>query len=162
MSMRFSADPKQIFSHPVHLLAFGLGSGLSPVAPGTVGTLATIPLYVWMAQWSLPFYALALLILIVMSIYIAGHSAQLLGVHDHSGIVIDELCGYLLTMMFAPFAWQWIIVGFVLFRIFDIIKPWPIRMMDKSVRGGFGIVVDDLMAGIYAAICLQIIIVLMA
>lgn len=160
--MKFSANPKQIFSHPVHLLAFGFGSGLSPVAPGTVGTLATVPLYLWMAQLSLPIYAVCLSILIILSMLIAGRSAELLGVHDHSGIVIDEVCGYLLTMMFAQFAWQWIIVGFVLFRIFDIIKPWPIRMIDKSVRGGFGIVVDDLMAGIYAAICLQIIIVLMA
>ena len=160
--MKFSANPKQIFSHPVHLLAFGFGSGLSPVAPGTVGTLATVPLYLWMAQLSLPIYAVCLSILIILSMLIAGRSAELLGVHDHSGIVIDEVCGYLLTMMFAPFAWQWVIIGFILFRIFDIVKPWPIRSIDKSVEGGLGIVVDDLMAGIYAAVCLQIIIVLMA
>jgi len=160
--MKFNANPKQIFSHPVHLFAFGFGCGLSPLAPGTIGTLATVPLYLWMTQFSLPIYAVCLLLLIVVSVIIAGHSAKLLGVHDHSGIVIDEVCGYLLTMMFAPFAWQWVVIGFILFRIFDITKPWPIRIMDKSVEGGFGIVVDDLMAGIYAAVCLQIIIVLMA
>jgi phosphatidylglycerophosphatase A len=160
--MKFSADPKQIFSHPAHILAFGFGSGLSPVAPGTMGTLATIPLYVWMAPLSLPMYTLSLCVLIILSIMIAGRSAELLGVHDHSGIVIDEVCGYLVTMMFAPFAWQWVLVGFILFRIFDIAKPRPIGFMDKSIGGGLGIVVDDLMAGIYAAICLQIIIVLVA
>ncbi len=156
--LKFSADPRQVLSHPVHLLAFGLGSGLSPIAPGTVGTLATIPLYLLLNDLNLISYGLLLLILIASSIYIAGRSAELLGVHDHSGIVIDEVCGYLLTMMFAPAGWQWIICGFVLFRIFDILKPWPIRNMDKSIGGGFGIMVDDLMAGLYALISLQIIV----
>ena len=155
--MKFSADPKQIFRHPIHVLAFGFGSGLSPIAPGTAGTLATIPLYLLLSELDAVSYAAVLLILIAGSIYIAGRSAELLGVHDHSGIVIDEVCGYLLTMMLAPAGWQWLLLGFVLFRLFDILKPWPIRAMDKGIAGGFGIVLDDLMAGLYALICLQLI-----
>ena len=117
--MKFSADPKQIFSHPIHVLAFGFGSGLSPIAPGTAGTLATIPLYLLLSELDAVSYAAVLLILIAGSIYIAGRSAELLGVHDHSGIVIDEVCGYLLTMMLAPAGWQWLLLGFVLFRLFS-------------------------------------------
>ena len=156
--MKFNADPKQILTHPIHLLAFGFGSGLSPLGPGTAGTLATIPLYLLMSHLDLMTYGLILCALTLVSIYIAGRSAEMLGVHDHSGIVIDEVCGYLLTMMFAPAGWQWVLLGFILFRLFDIFKPWPIRNMDRGIGGGFGIVVDDLMAAVYALICLQIII----
>ena len=156
--MKFSAHPKQIFSHPVHFLAFGLGSGLSPIAPGTLGTLVAIPLYLLLSGLTLISYLSLVGGFILASIYIAGRSAQLLGVHDHPGIVIDEVCGYLITMCLAPTDWQWIACGFILFRLFDIFKPWPIKSMDKNIAGGLGIVVDDLMAAIYSLISLQIII----
>ena len=97
------------------------------------------------------------ILLIIISFYIAGKSAQLLGVHDHGGIVIDEICGYLVAMIVAPTTWQGIILGFVLFRVFDIFKPWPIKLLDQRVPGGIGIVIDDLMAGIYALLSLQLI-----
>ncbi len=155
--MNQSSLVKTVLSHPVHLIAFGLGSGLSPKAPGTVGTLVAIPLYLLLAPLSFIQYSIFLVIFTLFSIYIAGKSAQLLGIHDHGGIVIDEICGYLLTMLLMPPEWLWIILGFLLFRLFDIVKPWPISTLDRRVSGGLGIVVDDLMAGIYALLSLELI-----
>ena len=155
--MKKNLSAKTILTNPIHLIAFGFGSGLAPKAPGTVGTLVAIPLYLIIAPLGLVGYSLFLILLSLFSIYIAGKSAQLLGIHDHGGIVIDEICGYLLTMLLAPPGWLWIILGFILFRIFDIFKPWPIRTLDQRVSGGFGIVVDDLMAGIYALLSLELI-----
>lgn len=148
---------KQILTNPIHFFAFGFGSGLSPKAPGTMGTIVAIPVFIVYSQLTLINYFILLLLLTIISIYIAGESAKLLGVHDHGGIVIDEICGYLLTMMLAPVTWQAIILGFVLFRIFDIFKPWPIKYLDQHISGGVGIVVDDLMAGIYALLSLELI-----
>ncbi len=147
---------KVILTNPVHLLAFGFGAGLSPRAPGTVGTVVAIPLYLLLSQFSLIIYYILLIILIIIGIYVAGKSARMLGVHDHGGIVIDEICGYLLTMALAPVSWFTIILGFILFRLFDIWKPWPIRLLDQRIHGGTGIIIDDLMAGIYALLSLQL------
>ena len=149
---------KTIVTNPIHFFAFGFGSGLAPKAPGTFGTLAAIPIYLLLAPLSLSNFLIVLFVLCLFSIYIAGKSAQMLGVHDHGGIVIDEICGYLVTMALAPPGWQWVIIGFVLFRIFDIFKPWPINLLDKRISGGLGIVLDDLMAGIYALLSLELII----
>lgn len=148
---------KTVLTNPIHFLAFGFGTGLSPKAPGTIGTLAAVPLFLLMSQFSLIIYTIVLIILILLSFYIAGKSAELLGIHDHGGIVIDEICGYLVTMLLAPVSWQAMLLGFVLFRFFDIFKPWPIKQLDQSISGGVGIVVDDLMAGIYALLSLQLI-----
>ncbi|MEM7304931.1 MAG: phosphatidylglycerophosphatase A [Pseudomonadota bacterium] len=155
--MRESPTAKQVFTNPIHFFAFGFGTGLAPVAPGTFGTLAAIPIYLLMEDLMLPAYCGVLLILCLFSIFIAGRSSQQLGVHDHSGIVIDEIVGFLLTMTLAPQGWGWILAGFLLFRLFDIIKPWPINILDRRVSGGLGIVVDDLMAGIYGGLSLLVI-----
>ena len=154
--MRLVVPAKTVFSSPVHFLAFGFGSGLSPFAPGTAGTLAAIPLYLLLVQ--LPFwgYVAALLVMSLVGIWICGESSRRLGVHDHGGIVWDEFAGYLLTMLAAPAGWVWIVVGFFLFRLFDIWKPWPIRVVDRDVSGGFGIMFDDILAGIYAWLALQL------
>jgi phosphatidylglycerophosphatase A len=149
---------KTILTNPIHFIAFGFGSGLAPKAPGTFGTLVAIPIYLLLEPLSLINFVIVLTLLSLFSFYIAGKSAQLLGVHDHGGIVIDEICGYLVTMALAPAGWQWVICGFILFRIFDILKPWPINLLDKKVSGGIGIVVDDLMAGIYALLSLELIV----
>ena len=146
---------KRVFTHPVHLLAFGLGSGLAPKAPGTVGTLVAIPVYVLLQPLGFIYYSIGLLLLCLASIYIAGKSARLLDVHDHSGIVIDEICGCLLALWLIPNQWLWIAAGFVMFRFYDIFKPWPINYLDRQVGGGVGIVLDDLMAGIYALLSLE-------
>ncbi|EIJ33286.1 phosphatidylglycerophosphatase A family protein [Thiothrix nivea] len=147
-----------VFSSPVHFLAFGFGSGLSPVAPGTAGTLAAIPLYLLLAQWPLWGYVLATLVISVAGIWICGESSRLLGVHDYSGIVWDEFAGFLLTMLAAPVEWGWIVAGFCLFRLFDVWKPWPVRVADRNIHGGLGIMLDDILAGIYAFLCLQLLV----
>ena len=156
--MNHTPDWKTILTHPIHLLAFGFGSGLAPKAPGTFGTLVAIPIYLILEPLNLTTYLGCLIVITLFSFYIAGKSAQLLGIHDHGGIVIDEICGYLLTMALAPKDWQWIVAGFLLFRLFDIFKPWPIKYLDKAISGGVGIVLDDLMAGIYALLSLEVLI----
>ena len=148
---------RKVITNPIHFLAFGFGSGLAPLAPGTFGTLMAIPLYLMMLNLTLPIYLLLVAIVCIMGIWICDKSSKMLGVHDHSGIVWDEFAGFFITMIAAPAGWIWIISGFALFRLFDIWKPWPISWLDKKVGGGLGIMVDDIVAGIYALICLQLI-----
>ena len=154
--MRIAVTAKTVFSSPVHFLAFGFGSGLSPRAPGTAGTLAAIPLYLLLMQLPLMGYLLVLLAMSLVGIWICGESSRRLGVHDHGGIVWDEFAGFLLTMIAAPQGWVWILAGFLLFRLFDIWKPWPIHIIDRQVSGGLGIMLDDILAGIYALLALQL------
>ena len=139
----------------VHLLAFGMGAGCSPKAPGTMGTLLAVAVYLLLAGLPLPVYIAILIVVVLVGIWLCGKTARDLGVHDHPGIVWDELAGYLLTMVGAPAGWQWIVAGFLLFRLFDIWKPWPIGWLDRRVGGGLGIMLDDLLAGLFAALCLQ-------
>ena len=146
---------KSVLTNPVHFLAFGLGSGLSPKAPGTMGTVAAIPFYLLMQPLSLPAYLAVLLVATLIGIWLCDKTSKDLGVHDHPGIVWDEFCGFWLTMIAAPAGWLWVLAGFTLFRVFDIVKPWPIRWLDEKVHGGLGIMVDDLLAGAFAFICLQ-------
>jgi len=147
---------KKVMTSPVHFLAFGFGSGLAPFAPGTFGTIMAIPLYLLMSKLSLPYYLGITAVVCVVGIWICGESSKKLGVHDHSGIVWDEFAGYFVTMIMAPSGWIWVIVGFVLFRLIDIWKPWPISVLDKQVHGGLGIMVDDILAGVFALVCLQL------
>jgi len=148
--------PASIWRNPVHFLAFGLGSGASPWAPGTMGTLAAIIPYFWFAQLNLPLYLLMLLITTLIGIWLCDRTSRDLGVHDHGGIVWDEFVGFWITMLAAPAGLIWVVIGFVLFRLFDILKPWPIRWVDKHVHGGFGIMLDDILAGVLAFGCLQL------
>ena len=147
---------KTVFQSPVHILAFGFGSGLAPFAPGTFGTLAAIPLYWILSFFPVWFYLAVVLIAAIAGIWICGESAKKLGVHDHGGIVWDEFVGFWITMIAAPSGLIWILVGFVIFRIFDIWKPWPIFIVDDKVSGGFGIMLDDILAGVYAFAIMQI------
>lgn len=145
------------FHNPIHLLAFGFGSGLAAVAPGTWGTAVAIPLFLLVPDF-LPLVTYAILVLLISAqgIYLCGKTAKDLGVHDHGGIVWDEIAGYFVTMLpvFPTGDWRLIVAGFVLFRLFDIVKPWPIKWLDKHVHGGLGIMVDDLLAGVFAGACL--------
>jgi phosphatidylglycerophosphatase A len=145
----------QLLRQPIHLLAFGFGSGLAPKAPGTFGTLAAVPLYLLLAQLPLWAYIVALVLSFGIGVYLCHKTADDLGVHDHPGIVWDEFVGYWITMLLAPAGWLWVVIGFVLFRIFDVLKPWPIRWLDKHVHGGFGIMIDDVLAGVFAWLVLQ-------
>ncbi|MDH0447699.1 phosphatidylglycerophosphatase A [Shewanella sp. GD04112] len=142
--------------NPIHFLALGFGSGLAAKAPGTFGTLAAVPLYLLLAQLPLSWYLVVTLVCVLAGIYICDKAAKDMGVHDHGAIVWDEVAGLLITMIAAPAGVLWLVVGFVLFRLFDIIKPWPIRWLDAKVEGGFGIMIDDVLAGIFALIGVQV------
>jgi phosphatidylglycerophosphatase A len=141
---------KQIMSDPVLFLAFGFGSGLAKKAPGTCGTIAAIPVYYLFAQANSLIYSLLTIITTVVGVWICDVAAKKLDEHDFGGIVWDEVAGYLITLWFVPLTWQAIIIGFVLFRFFDILKPWPIKWIDKQVHGGLGIMLDDVLAGLFA------------
>ncbi len=134
-------------AHPLHFLALGFGAGLARRAPGTFGTLAAIPVYFLVQLLPLPGYALVTAIMALAGIAICGRAAHDLGVHDHPSIVWDEVVGYLITMFAAPPGWAWVVGGFVAFRFFDILKPWPIRVLDRRIGGGLGIMLDDVVAG---------------
>lgn len=144
-----------VWRHPVHLLAFGLGAGLMPVAPGTFGTLAALPLYFFMQPLSAVWYAFLVVVLFGVGIALCAKTARDLQAPDHPGIVWDEIVGYLVTMFMAPAGWGWMLLGFVLFRLFDIWKPFPIRWFDRHVHGGLGIMLDDVAAGVAAGLVLQ-------
>ncbi len=146
---------KPQLGNPVHLLAFGLGTGCSPKAPGTLGTLLGVACYLPLALLSLPAYLAVVALVSLVGIWLCGRTARDLGVHDHRGIVWDEIAGFLVTMTAAPAGIAWIIAGFALFRLFDIWKPWPISWLDREVGGGLGIMLDDLVAGLAAFACLQ-------
>lgn len=141
---------------PSGWLAFGFGSGLSPIAPGTMGTLMAIPFAIFLKQLSQPWYWVMLLVTFALGVWICDHVSRRLGVHDHGGIVWDEMVGYWLAIALVPLQWTWLLAGFVLFRIFDILKPWPINMLDRKVSGGFGIMIDDILAAVYAMAILAI------
>ena len=147
---------KALFSSVANFFALGAGLGLAPKAPGTFGTLLGIPLLLLMPQ-SLLAYTAVLVVLFIFGVWCCDECARYLGVHDHGAIVWDEVVGYLITMLALPVTWQWILAGFVVFRIFDITKPWPINWVDRHVKGGMGIMVDDVLAGIFAAVTLQVI-----
>lgn len=144
-----------IWRNPIYFLAFGFGSGKLPFAPGTWGTLAAIPIYLVIQDIPLSLYLLILALACIFGILLCDVTEKAIGVHDHPGIVWDEICGYLLTMFAAPLGWPWVVMGFIFFRIFDIWKPWPIGWLDKKVAGGLGVMVDDLVAGVYAWIVLE-------
>lgn len=151
------AKPKEKLNlrNPWHLLATGFGSGLSPVIPGTMGTLAAVPFYLLLAELPFTVYLALVLIAAVLGITICQKTSDDMGVHDHGSIVWDEFVGFWITMAVAPVvSWQWLLAGFVLFRFFDMVKPWPISWLDKHVHGGFGIMVDDVLAGLMAMISL--------
>jgi len=146
----------QLLANPANFLALGAGSGLAPKAPGTFGTVAAIPLFLLM-PYSLPIYLLIVLLLFVLGVWLCDTCANNLGVHDHPAIVFDEWVGYLITMIAVPRSLALIALGFVLFRLFDVLKPWPIGLADKRVSGGLGIMIDDVIAGLFAAITLHVI-----
>ncbi|MES2547302.1 MAG: phosphatidylglycerophosphatase A [Pseudomonadota bacterium] len=147
---------KLLISHPAHFLALGFGSGLMPKAPGTAGTLVGLPLFWLMAD--LTFYAQLgiVTLLFILGIYLCNQTGKALGVSDHGGIVWDEIVAIMLVLTFTPQQWQWWLIAFLLFRLFDIWKPYPIRQFDAKLKNGFGVMFDDLLAGIYAIIGIKL------
>lgn len=143
-------SPRPNLRNPLHLLAFGLGSGLAPKAPGTFGTLAAVPFLLLLSRLPLEFYLLVVALCFALGIWICGRTSADLGVHDHGGIVWDEFVGLWISFIAVPISWQSLLLGFILFRLFDILKPWPIGWLDRRVSGGLGIMLDDVLAGVYA------------
>jgi phosphatidylglycerophosphatase A len=152
---------RAILANPIHLLAFGFGAGLSPKAPGTMGTVVAVLIYLVLPSMPPIIYAGLVLLSFVFGIWICAKTAEDLGVHDHGGIVWDEFVGYWITMFMAPSGLFWVLLGFVLFRLLDIFKPWPIKWADKELAGGLGIMLDDVLAGIMGALCIQALVVLL-
>ena len=151
---------KEILCNPIFLLAFGFGSGFAPKAPGTAGTLLAVLIHLILVNLPPWIHGTIIFAAFFIGIWICGRTAEYLGVHDHEGIVWDELVGYWLMMFLVPSNWLWVSFGFVLFRILDIFKPWPISVVDRQVGGGLGIMLDDLIAGVMGAVCIHALIVL--
>ena len=145
-------DLKFLFAHPAHLIAFGFGSGLAPKAPGTVGTLLGLPLF-WLVTTAAPDLPNRIILLIaafLIGIWACARSGRALGVADHGGMVWDEIVAFALVLLFTPAGWLWAGLAFALFRLFDILKPWPIRLADARLKNSFGVMFDDLLAALYA------------
>lgn len=134
-------------------LAFGLGAGLSPVAPGTCGTLVAVPVYLLLAGLDWPVYLAAVGVFFALGVWVSARVSRRLGREDPQSVVIDEMVGYWIAMLpvAGTVSWPWLLAGFGLFRLFDIAKPWPIRAIERRVGGGPGIMLDDVLAGLYAA-----------
>ena len=147
-----------IWTNPTHFLAFGCGLGAMPWAPGTFGTLLGIPLFLVLQPLGLIPYLIATVLLTIIGTWLCHVTGKDIGVTDHPGIVIDEIVGFLWTMVAVPAGGWWILAGFVLFRVFDILKPWPIRWADRQVPGGIGVMLDDILAALYAWIILQVVV----
>lgn len=147
--------PPSRLRDPVILLALGFGSGLAPRAPGTAGTLVGVLAWAALLPLAGPAYLIATAAVVAIGIPICGIAARRLGVHDHPAIVWDEIAGFLVTMIAAPAGVLWVVYGFLAFRLFDVWKPWPIGWLDRRVSGGAGIMVDDVLAGLYALALLQ-------
>lgn len=141
---------QQILRDPILFLAFGFGSGLAKKAPGTFGTLAALPLYYLLSQTNGLIYSLLTVIITGSGVWICDVAAKKLGEHDFGGIVWDEIAGLLITLWLVPCTWQNVVLGFIFFRFFDILKPWPIKWADQHVGGGLGIMLDDVLAGVFA------------
>ncbi len=141
------------FGSPDGFLAFGFGSGLLTSAPGTMGTLAAVPIAVLLAALGIsPFWFVAMTF--GLGVWVCERVSRKLGVEDYGGIVWDEMVGYWLAVAFVPFQWGWFVAAFCLFRAFDILKPWPISLVDESFNGGLGIMLDDVLAAVYTVLIL--------
>src|SRR6185295_3941487 len=150
MIRKSEAVPPSVWQNPLHFIAFGFGSGTIPFAPGTWGTLMAIPFYLLLRPLSPPMYLLWVFIFTVFCIWLCDRVSREIKIHDHPGMCLDEFPGFFITLFNAPHTWRWIICGFIVFRLFDIIKPWPIGTIDRSMKGGLGMVLDDVVAGIFS------------
>jgi phosphatidylglycerophosphatase A len=156
MSKNTKVDARKVFTDPVNFLAFGFGTGLAPVAPGTFGSLPGVLLFWLTLDLGLYVQLGIAAMLVAAGVWICGESARRIGVHDHGGIVWDEIAGMYLTLFVVPVSVTGFVVAFVLFRVMDIVKPWPIRDLDHRIHGGLGIMLDDLLAALYAALLLAL------
>ena len=158
--MKLSINPELKRLSPTnfwHILATGFGSGLSPKAPGTAGSLAAVPFCYLLGLASLPLKATIIVVAFAIGVYACQKATDAIGIDDHGGIVWDEFVGMFITVACLPNTLAWLIAGFVVFRIFDIWKPWPIGPIDAKLKGGLGIMLDDVIAGMFALVVLKLI-----
>jgi len=141
-----------LFQHPAHFFGLGFGAGLAPNAPGTFGTLVAFPIFFLLLGLPAWIYWAVVLATLLAGPWICGRTGQALGVHDHGGIVWDEIAAFLLVLGFAPLTWSGMLAAFVLFRLFDIWKPFPIDWLDARMGGGIGVMLDDVLAAVYAIV----------
>ncbi len=147
--------PTTVWQKPLHFIAFGFGSGALPIAPGTFGTLVAVPFYLALRAFPVSIYIFLVILIALASMWICERVSKEIKIDDHQGMCLDEIVGFLVTMIGAPHNFIWIIVGFLLFRFFDIFKPWPINYIDTHVHGGIGMILDDVCAGIFSLIILK-------
>ncbi len=147
-----------LVSHPAHFLALGFGSGLAPVAPGTAGTLVAFPIYFGLSAFlRTPWELLALAaLLFLIGVWACARTGVDLGIPDHGAMVWDEVVAFLVILAFAPAGLGWQVFAFVAFRVFDVLKPPPIRTVDRHWKGGLGVMFDDLLAALYTLVVIAI------
>lgn len=155
MNQRLPRVGERLLRHPAGWIASGFGSGLIPMAPGTAGSLAALLPWLALRELPWPLYLLALLLAFAIGIWACQWTARRLGVEDPGLVVWDEFVGLWIALFAAPAGWAFVLLGFVLFRLFDILKPWPVRWADRRIKGGFGTMLDDVFAGLYALALLQ-------
>ncbi|MEO5596669.1 MAG: phosphatidylglycerophosphatase A [Lysobacteraceae bacterium] len=155
MNPNAPASPSRLLRHPAGWIATGFGSGFSPRAPGTVGTLVALLPWLWLRTLPLPYYMAALVVAFAIGIWASNWVIRQSGVQDPQIVVWDEFVGVWIALIAAPTGWPWVLSAFALFRLFDIWKPWPVRWADRRVHGGLGVMLDDAIAGGYALIVIQ-------
>ncbi|OGT54056.1 MAG: phosphatidylglycerophosphatase [Gammaproteobacteria bacterium RIFCSPHIGHO2_12_FULL_41_15] len=148
--------PDSIWVNPIHFIACGFGAGAFPWAPGTVGTLVGVAFYFVLHHLAWWLYLAITIILFLWGVFICGRTNRDWGTQDHPAAVWDEIVGFLIVMVAVPSRWYWVVLGFLLFRLFDIWKPWPIRWVDRHVHGGWGVMLDDAIAAIFSWVLVQL------
>jgi phosphatidylglycerophosphatase A len=151
-----SQSPKALLRHPAGWIGSGFGSGFSPIAPGTAGSIAALLPWWWMRALPLPYYALAIGLAFAIGVWASSWVVRRSGVQDPQVVVWDEFVGVWIALIAAPAGWIWMLAGFALFRLFDIWKPWPVSWADEKIGGGLGVMLDDVFAGCYALILMRI------
>jgi phosphatidylglycerophosphatase A len=151
-------NPRFAFAHPAHFIALGFGTGLAPFAPGTVGTVLAFPIYVLLDGWlePLPLFGV-IAVFFAIGVWACGRTGRDLGVADHSAMNWDEVVAMMLVLLVAPTGWQWWVLAFFAFRFFDVIKPPPIRDVDRALKGGLGVMLDDILAAFYTLLLIAIV-----
>lgn len=154
-----------VFSHPAHFVALGFGSGLAPIAPGTVGTLLAFPFFFALRAVLEPLDSLSAALeflgviaaLFAIGVWACGRTGRALGIPDHSGMNWDEVVAMLLILLVTPQTWEWWTFAFFAFRFFDVLKPPPIRQIDRTIKGGFGVMFDDIVAAFYTVFLMALV-----
>lgn len=157
LNLQLDRAPRSIFTNPIHFIACGFGIGIMPIIPGTFGTLMSLPFCLVFSRYSVLMYVLLTLICLAISAWATDVTCRDFGVHDHTATVSDEVSGFLVTMISIPIHWWTLLLAFILFRFFDILKPGPIAWIDQHIHGGLGVVLDDVVAAAFTWIIMLLI-----